>query len=206
MKNITRFIAIAGVATLGAMALPAVLIYNLNTIYTGGTPGGPAPWVTITMSDIVANKVNVLVEHSASSTIGQFVSNVYLNLDPFVSGITLSNEVNANKRDNHNTALNGINGGAGQTFDLEINFITSNSGGGVNRLKPGEFWSGNLTGTGLSTTNFISANKDGYFAAAKIQGIDGGAISSHFGVVPEPATLLIFSVGVTAILHRRRRK
>ena len=200
-----KFAITAGIAALGTFALPAIVTFNLNTIYTGATPGGIAPLVTITIADIAANKVNVQVDHNASSASGQFISNVYLNLNPFVGSIVVSNEVNSNKRDGFSNALNGVNGAAGNNFDMEISFETSNSGGGLNRLKPGELWSGDLTGAGLSATNFLATSDNGLSAGAHLQGIAGG-LSSHVGVVPEPATMFGIAMGIAAIASKRRRK
>ncbi len=195
----------AGLAAIGTFALPATVTFNLNSIYTGATPNGTAPWVTITIDDIAANKVNVRVDHNATSVAPQFVSKVWLNVSPFVSDITISNEVNANKRDGFSLSNNNVNGGGGHVFDMELSFVTSNSGGGVNRLKPGEFWSGDMTGTGLTATNFLDVSNNGLLAGAQIQGIDG-VNSGHVGIVPEPATMTALALGIGAIAARRKRK
>lgn len=200
-----KLLFVAGMAVVSSAAFSATVVFNLNSLYTGTTPSGTAPWVTITIADIAANKVNVKIDHNATSVAGQFVSNVYLNMDPFVSGITISNEVNANKRNGFGTALNGVNGAAGHNFDMEINFQTSNSGGGIDRLKPGEFWSGDLTGTGLAANNFLSVDNFGMFAGAQVQGIPGNQ-SGHIAAVPEPATMFGLAMGVAAIAARRRKK
>lgn len=197
----------------GCIALLAVttgqraeaLTLDLGIVYTGSTPGGTAPWVTVTINDITANTVNVRVDHNASSATGQFVSDVYLNLNPFVSPIVLSNEINANKRNGViSLSNNGVNGAAGNNFDLGISFKTSNAQSGVNRLKPGEFWSADFSGTGLSAASFFAANNRGNFVGAHVQGISGG-LSGHITAVPEPATLTALALGAAAVLRRRRK-
>ncbi|MBX7132012.1 MAG: PEP-CTERM sorting domain-containing protein [Fimbriimonadaceae bacterium] len=182
------------------------LTFNLNSVYTGATPGGTAPWATVTITDVAANIVNLRIDHNASSAAGQFISNLYLNLDPFIGSMTISNEVNSNKRDGAiGLSLNGINGAAGNQFDMVVPFETSNSGGGVNRLKPGEFWSADLTASGLSSSNFNSVNNKGNYVGAHVQGIAGG-LSSHITQVPEPGTMAALGLGALAFLRRRRAK
>lgn len=181
------------------------LVLNLDTIYSGPTPSGSAPWVTVTITDVAPNKVNLKIDHNASSSAGQFVSAVYLNIDPFVGAVTLSNEVNANKRNgNLDLALNGVHGASGNLFDLGVSFKTSNSGAGVNRLKPGEFWSADLTGTGLHSALFNHVDNNGLYVGAHMQGIQGG-LSSHL-TTPEPASMAAIGFGILGILGRRRIK
>lgn len=197
----TKTLLVLG-AVVGAASAQAVT-FNLNTTYTGPTPGGAAPWLTVTITDVAANKVNVNVAHNATSAAGQFFSDVFLNLDPFVGGITVSNEVNAAKRSGLTTSLNGINGGGGTTWDMNIAFVTSNAGGGVNRLKPGEFWSGDLTGAGLSEASFMGLNNMGFQIGAHIQGLPNGQ-SAHI-TTPEPGTIAALGLGAVVLLRRRKK-
>lgn len=206
--SLNKSLALAGMVVVGVAASTAshALVFNLDTIYTGATPGGSPPWVTVTITDIGVDMVNLRVDHNASSAAGQFVSNLYLNLDPFIGSMTISNEVNANKRDGAIAlSLNGINGAAGNQFDMGISFETSNAGGGVNRLKPGEFWSADLTAVGLSSANFNAVNNNGLYNGAHMQGIAGG-LSGHITTVPEPGSIAALGLGALALLRRRARR
>lgn len=202
MKNFTKVLALG--AIMSCAAASQALVFALGITYTGATPGGVAPWVTITITDVAANTVNVRVDHNATSLAPQFVRDVYLNLTPFVSPITISNEVNANKRAGFSIANNAINGAAGNLYDMNISFTSSNSNGGANRLNSGEFWSADLTGTGLSSANFNAVTNNGLFAGAHVQGIAGGQ-SGHVTVVPEPATMAALGIGVAALIRRKRK-
>lgn len=203
MKRLTRVSAL--LVVLSVAGASQALTFNLSAVYTGATPGGAAPWATVTITDVAANKVNLRIDHNATSAAGQFISNLYLNLDPFVGSMTISNEQNANKRDGVlGLSLNGINGAAGNQFDMRVSFHTSNSGGGVDRLKPGEFWSADLTGTGLAAANFNSVDNNGLYVGAHFQGLAGG-LSGHT-TVPEPGTMAAMGLGAFAFLRRRRAK
>lgn len=204
MKRLIRASALLVVMSVAGAS--QALTFNLSAIYTGATPGGTAPWATVTITDVAANKVNLRIDHNASSAAGQFISNLYLNLDPFVGSMAISNEVNSNKRNGAlGLSLNGINGAAGNQFDMSVSFNTSNSNGGANRLKPGEFWSADLTGTGLAAANFNSVDNNGLYVGAHLQGISGG-LSSHITQVPEPGTIAALGLGAMAFLRRRRAK
>ena len=204
MKRLTRASALLTVLSIAGGS--QALTFSLSAIYTGATPGGAAPWATVTITDVAANKVNLRIDHNATSAAGQFISNLYLNLDPFVGSMTISNEVNSNKRDGAiGLSINGINGAAGNQFDMRVSFNTANSGGGVNRLKPGEFWSADLTGTGLAAANFNSVDNNGLYVGAHVQGIAGN-LSSHITQVPEPGTMAALGLGALAFLRPRRAK
>lgn len=198
--------ALGALIILGASA--QAIQFDLGVVYTGATPGGTPPYITVKIVDVGTNKVNLRVDHNSGSSAGQFVSNVYLNLSPFFSSFAISNEINANKRNGaFSLSNNGVNGGAGNTWDMGIGFVTSNSSGGVNRLRPGEFWSADLTATGLSAAAFNAINNQNRYAGAHVQGINGNN-SGHVASmtpVPEPATISALALGVLAMIRKRRK-
>jgi hypothetical protein len=204
-----KFALLAAVAAVSASS--HALVFDFGLVYTGATPGGTDPWLTVTIDDIAPDTVNMQIQHNAGSAAGQFITNVYFNLDPFINPISISNEVNGNKRNGFSLSNNGVNGAAGNLFDMVISFNSSNSGGGVNRLKPGETWSANLTGTGLTANTFMAINNKGNFAGAHLQGIAGG-LSSHITtsnpppVVPEPASMAALGLGVASLIRRRKTR
>lgn len=204
--NLKLSMLLASVAVVLVPASAEALVFDLSTIYTGSTPQGTGPWAKITLTDVAANTVNLRFDHNASSVTGQFLTSLYLNLDPFVGSITTSNEVNANKRNGSiDLVQNGVHGAAGNLFDLGVSFNTANSGGGVNRLKPGEFWSIDLIGTGLSSASFNAVNNKGHYVGAHMQGIPGG-LSGHITAVPEPATMAALGLGLAGMIRARRKR
>ncbi|MCX7993384.1 MAG: hypothetical protein N2651_06915 [Fimbriimonadales bacterium] len=91
-----------GFAVIAALALAssahASINFVFNTVQTGGTPSGSAPWATMTMHDI-SGGVQITLNHLANpSAPNQFISelNIFFNRrptgsdftgDPFVSSI-----------------------------------------------------------------------------------------------------------------------
>lgn len=204
MNHKLRSLAVLGVVS--AVAASHAVVFDLNFVYTGATPGGSAPWVRVTVNDVAANKVNLKIEHLSGSAAGQFISNVYLNLNPLFGSMSISNEVNSNKRSGALTFGNQSINGGGQRWDMRVAFETSNSGGGVNRLKPNELWSADLSASGLSAANFLDTNDDGSYAGAHLQGIAGGLSSHISSVVPEPTSVAALAIGAVGLFLRRRKK
>ena len=96
------------VASTAAATSSQAIVFNLNTVYTGATPGGVAPWMTITINDVSTDVVNMIISHNATSAPGQFISDVYFNIAPSVSSVSLSAEVNANKRSSISVATDAV--------------------------------------------------------------------------------------------------
>jgi hypothetical protein len=104
MGNRTKRWVLMSVLSLAAFAqAPASSItFLFNTVHSGATPGGPAPWATMTMSDIIGGGVLVSLTNSATNPPGQFISelNLLFNVlptgfgfasDPYVQVINLGN-------------------------------------------------------------------------------------------------------------------
>lgn len=187
-------------------AQAATFIFNFGTLVTGDPPSG-SNIATMTISDTVANSVLVTLSHNASSATGQFITDLYFNLNPYVT-VVPSAETPPNKFDSFSQG-NGSVGTAGYDFDLRQQFQTSNSGGGVNRLKPGESVTFVLTGGGVDAADFLSfatppnGGLNNVYAMIHLQGIPGGG-SAKIAAVPEPATFAAFGIGALGLLLRRR--
>jgi hypothetical protein len=191
---------------IGAAAVSSADVYILNFDYlvTGDLPGG-SNIATLTISDIGPDQVQFQLDHNASSAADQFISNIWFNLNPYVtptlSGQTPSDMFSGGLVASEDGILN-----ASLLFDLNLMFETSFTG---NRLDPGESASWVLTGTGINAAAFMSTAgsppPDGVLAMIHIQGIGPGAEGSgKLAAVPEPASMAALGVGVLALLRRRK--
>ncbi len=197
-----------------AMQASADVTFDLNFVVTGDTPVGDDPWARVTIEDIGADTVRITAYNLTAEADGQFLTDVFLNVDPFVNDLAASNFVNGAKFNPDDTAFFGEDSfsTAGYNFDLRFSFDTTNSGGGLFRLNPGQSAGFDLSGTGLSSASFLAfAGKTGdqehnLFALAHMQGIgEDNEGSSKIGAVPEPATMSVLAIGAAALLRRRRK-
>jgi hypothetical protein len=191
MRNIMSRWVLA--SALGAVALTqasASIVFHFNTVHSGATPGGPAPWAVMTMNDIPGG-VQISLTNNATNPAGQFISrlNLLFNTlptgsnfvgDPYVTSISLGSYTNA-----------------GLGFNVGVNFKTAPP---PQRLLPGGTSTFKLFG--VSTSNFVGANNS---AMVHIQAIpplgDSGKI-----IAPEPGSLIAIGTGLAGLLGLRRRK
>jgi hypothetical protein len=203
VKNINRFIFSAGTLAFLCAFSRADFVIQFDSMVTGTTPGGTPPWATLSIQDAGADTVNFTFTHSATSSPGQFISTLWLNMEPFPSNPQMiENSATITGADfDHNNVSN-----AGYDFDLKVNFETSNGGG--NRLDPGENVSWQFTGTGLNSSAFnnVSGGNGQVLAMAHMQGLANGQ-SGKMGasIVPEPTTIGALAMGALALLRRRRK-
>lgn len=183
-----------------AASSQAIIVFNFGTMVTGVTPGGAPPWATLTIQDAGANTVNLTLTHNATSASGQFITELWMNMQPFPSNpqmVENSATITGVTFDENN-----INN-ASLIFDLSVTFETSNTSG--DRLEPGESVSWQFTGTGLNENAFNSFAKGGdVLAMIHMQGLANGE-SGKVGVVPEPASLAVIAMGAAALLRRRKK-
>jgi hypothetical protein len=168
----------------------AVITFNFNTVHSGGTPGGPAPWAVMTITDI-AGGVTISLTNSTTNPAGQFIGGLHLlfNLlptassftgDPYVTGITLGSHTNA-----------------GLSFNVKVDFKNAPPSA---RLLPGGTSTFRLFG--VSEANFAGLNNS---AMVHIQNIPPGGDSSKV-IAPEPGSLIAIGTGLVSLLALRRRK
>lgn len=211
-KNFVR-VAVFSFVMAGGMtskaALAAIVNFNFDTIITGDTPGG-SNIATLVIADSGTDSVSVTLFHNSSSAPGQFITDLWFNLDPYVT-VTQFGQAPSNKFAGVLAQSLNSEQNAGLNFDLRQQFPTSNSGGGVNRLKPSESISFSLTGSGLNATDFLShaipqgGQRTDVYAMIHLQGLENGG-SVKLGAVPEPASLSVLGVGALALIRRRRNR
>jgi len=191
MRSVMNRWLLASLVSLVALAqASASIVFRFSTVWTGGTPIGPSPWATMTITDI-AGGVQISLTNSPTNASGQFISelNLLFNVlptgfsfasDPYVQQINLGSYIDA-----------------GLSFNVEVRFKVAPP---TARLLPGG--TSNFKLFGVSTANFVGANNS---AMVHIQAIpplgDSGKI-----IAPEPGSLIAIGTGLVSLLGLRRRK
>jgi len=191
MSATKRWILMSVLSLAAFAQASASIVFYFNTVHSGATPGGPAPWATMIMTDISDGVVQISLTNSATNPSGQFISelNLLFNTlptgfnfvgDPYVTSISLRNYIDA-----------------GLSFNVEVRFKVAPPAA---RLLPGNTSTFQLFG--VSTANFVGANNS---AMVHIQAIpplgDSGKI-----IAPEPGSLVAIGTGLVSLLGLRRRK
>jgi hypothetical protein len=191
MGNTTKRWVLMSVLSLAAFAqASASIVFYFNTVHSGATPGGPAPWAVMTINDI-HDGVEISLTNNATNPAGQFISRLHLlfntlptgydfTSDPYVQSISLRRHIDA-----------------GLSFNVEVRFKVAPPS---QRLLPSG--TSNFQLFGVSTANFVGANNS---AMVHIQNIpplgDSGKI-----IAPEPGSLIAIGTGLVSLLGLRRRK
>ncbi|MEJ5253201.1 MAG: PEP-CTERM sorting domain-containing protein [Chthonomonadetes bacterium] len=208
-KTLAMFLVLVSVTTLAFTAQSnAAVIYAYNSVATGDSPAGSAPWATLTIQNHAANQVKFTLQANLHG-LNEFIRTLWLNMDPFVSASLVPGSVDTSGGSNVtsvNVSLNGFNAISGEKFDVEVNLPNSGPG----RLKGTEWVSWILQGTGLTENHFLATSYDqGLFhTMIHVQGIDGQAGSGKLTatVIPEPATILLFAAGLGVPMVSRLRR
>ena len=209
--------AIAAILGFGSPRLQAqAYTYNFTGVFSGVTPSGTGPWVDATFQNTTGGVL--LTINNAALSSGEFVSDLYFNLNPAAGNVnnltfTLENSsagVSAPLVDTGNDSFKADGDGK---YDILLQF----SSGKARQFGAGDSMTFLISGiAGLTAADFEqesapSGGASPYYAAAEIQGCPAGN-----GVcwsdpcdgpvplpVPEPAPLAVMAVSFAALLGRR---
>ncbi|MFT0751873.1 PEP-CTERM sorting domain-containing protein [Synechococcus sp. RC10A2] len=190
MSNTAKRWVLMSVLSLAAFAQASAssITFPFNTVHSGATPGGPAPWATMTITNITGG-VQISLTNSATNPSGQFIGELNLLFNvlptgfasgPYVQTINLGNYIDA-----------------GLSFNVEVRFKVAPP---TARLLPGNTSTFQLFG--VSTANFVGANNS---AMVHIQNIQPGGDSGKI-IAPEPGSLIAIGTGLVSLLGLRRRR
>lgn len=193
------------VAGLAQQASAEVYTLHFNTYVTGDMWEG-SDIATLTVSDLGGGDVLFTLDHNATSESPQFISGIWLNMDPYVLVTRSQEDPLGSFVGDLELSEDGLTN-AGLQFDLYQQFETSNGDGF--RLEPGDSVTWVLSGSGLTAANFFSyatpvgENLENVIAMIHLQGINGEG-SAKMAAVPEPATMAVVGLGLAALLRRRK--
>jgi len=208
----------------------ASIIMELDIEFSGGTdPAGATPWLTATFDDSVGPGVRLTMDASGLVDV-EFASEWSFNLDPALTPADLVFTAVNNADSVPNSISTGVDAfqadGDGK-FDILFDFPPP-PGAFAAKFTTGETVVYDITYTGLGTFDensfdFFSAPGGGqgtFRAAAHVQGIgptgedsgwigdDGGGPGNGEPIIPEAASLIVWSVLIScsgmAIARRRR--
>ena len=210
----------------------AQVTYYFGSDSTFGTPpqwGGVAPtgtWATAEFIDLGTDNVQLTLNVTNNLNPTEFIGEFYFNSIMSTSLLTFTAQAGGGSYADIQKGNNSYQADGDGLYDLLFDFPPfPGPGADKNAFTAGEFVIYNITGTGVSASNFYDISVPGtgsngpFYAAAKLQGIDcdevnysecaaqGGTTSAwSAGVVPEPISSTLFLVGAATLGYRRFRK
>jgi hypothetical protein len=207
MRSLRTSFLFAFAAVFSALATPAsaeVYTLQFTQLVDGFLPGG-TDIATMTIEDNGLDSVLITLTHNATSDAGQFISDLWFNVEPYVAP-SQSNQTPLGQFDTFYAGMDS-QPNALMRFDLRQTFL-HNAG---NRFDPGESISFVLTASGLNASDFLvpatpeMGGLDYVTAMIHVQGVGtDGLNSGKLAVVPEPASLAVIGLGLAALLRRQR--
>lgn len=204
MKKFFLPALVAGGVLLGTTQANATITFYFTDVVSGTPEGGPT-WGILTITDAGGGNVNFSFENTSEFD-GSFISKLLLNVDPFVTSLTMTWDNVADAEIIGYSFDQDSENDSGSSFDFAINFDPSD---------PDRFWKGetvnwSVYGDGLTEDHFNtwSAGNTERLALMHIQAVDSNGNSAKIqpgDPVPEPASLAALGLGALALLRRRKK-
>jgi len=193
MMSLQKLAALASVALV--VAVPAFasadFTYDFNHVQSGATPGGDAPWATLTGTQNGSN-TDFTLTFNDNNVPSQLAATEFLfQLNFAYSGDLSSSSVTSGDAGVTGSSIHDFTD-AGLKFNGEVDFNVPNNG---NRVMVGD--TVHFTITNTNTDDFT-----GFML--HINGIGEGSSKVNNGV-PEPASMAALGMGAMGLLARRRR-
>jgi hypothetical protein len=216
MKKILFIVSAIAVLTIPTMGQS--LTFQIDTLLTGDTPTGSAPWLTLTFTDdgLPPNTVRFTVTSNLQSS-SEFISKIVFNVDPLFTPRLINFDVFSKSGEFENPGISKRSQDAqdlnpADNFDIALDFKTAEK----KRFNLDDSISYTLSyldpgGLTLSAEsfNFFNTEKQeeysGFYAVAMFQG-SGGKLGDKVETVPEPSTLLLLGAGLVGLGILGRRK
>ena len=191
--NLRKAAYLAGAgAFLALPAFASAFSWDFNTVISGDTPSGSAPWANLTGTDNGSGGVDFTLTFFGNN--GADSSEFLKQLDIAYSGDTSGSSISSG-----DTRITGTSVGsfvdAGGTFDFKIDFNTANN---LPRVNPGDTVDFSISNVseGDFTTGLLHINNT--------PGPEGSGKVAP-GPVPEPASMAALGIGALGLISRRRR-
>ncbi len=217
-----------GIAALFA-PLSQALVIDLDYEFSGGTdPAGSTPWLTATFEQYLLDPNSIVLTLDAFNLVGtEYIMDVYLNLDPTLNplDLTITQDPVGPQATAISRGVNAFKADGDGYYDVKFDFVQSGSGDRFGSGETAQFLITNTTGA-LSPDDFaffdFGGSKGNWVVAAHVGSIDPGGksgwIAGDGGMpgggpldpgpgpspVPEPTTLLLFGMGTSILISRKK--
>ena len=191
--SLRKAVMLAGAAVM--FVIPAFasadFTYDFNHVQAGATPGGDAPWATLTGTQNGSDTDFTLTFNDNNVPSALAASEFLFKLNIAYSGDLSNSDITESEAGITGSDIGGFTD-ASLHFDANIDFNTPNNG---NRVQVGDSVSFTITNTDVD-------NFTGFMLHVNGIGEDSGKLNNG---VPEPASMAALGIGAMGLLARRRR-